>query len=105
MTTPNTIKIVDTEYVKRDKDTEGDIKIVMLQHNFVYIGRIGQIHVAQEWLVITNASNIRSWGTTKGIGELVNGPTLNTVCDYVGTVRVPIGMLVSLIDVVQDKWK
>ena len=30
MTTPNTIKIVDTEYVKRDKDTEGDIKIVML---------------------------------------------------------------------------
>lgn len=32
-------------------------------------------------LFLTNAKIIRNWGTTKGLAELVNGPTSSTVLD------------------------
>jgi hypothetical protein len=53
---------------------------------------------------ITNTRNIRVWGTTKGIGQLINGPLEKTILDYVGTVHVPMHALISLIDVEQAKW-
>ena len=57
-----------------------------------------------EWLVLSRAKNIRKWGTSQGLGELVSGPLPNTVLDNVGTVRVPAKALISLIDVNQLKW-
>jgi hypothetical protein len=55
-----------------------------------------------DWCVITNASNIRIWGTTNGLGELVSGPTSKTVLDHVGTVRAPMRAVISIIEA---KWK
>jgi len=103
MSEPNTIKINEVEYVRTDaiKDTEGDIKIVVLDRGFVYIG-----HVIEDgdFLVLTKAKNFRRWGTTRGLGELVNGPTPQTKLDDVGTVRIPMRALIHLIDVDQAKW-
>ena len=103
MSKPETIKIEDVEYVRRDaiRDTSGDIKIAVLDRGFVYVGRVSW---NGEFLILTNAHNIRVWGTTKGLGELVNGPTKSTQLDAVGTVRVPLRALISLIDVVGAKW-
>lgn len=61
-------------------------QIVVLDRGFVYVGEVKD---AGDNLEITNAKNIRRWGTTKGLGELVNGPTHNTVLDDVGTVLAP----------------
>ena len=101
-----TIKINEIEYVRKDalKTNEGPIKIAVLDRGFVYIGHIA-IPDDGQMLVITHAKNIRVWGTTKGLGELVSGPTPSTKLDNVGTVRVPFRALISLIDVEQDKWK
>jgi hypothetical protein len=38
-------------------------------------------------MTIHNAKNIRRWGTSKGLGELTNGPTEKTVFDEYGTVK------------------
>ena len=46
---------------------------------------------------INEARNIRRWGTTRGLGELVSGPLANTVLDLVGTVLVPKRAIIAFI--------
>jgi hypothetical protein len=101
---PETIKIDDVEYVHADaqKATEGDIKIVIVDRGFVYVGNT---KIDGDMLIVTNAKNIRVWGTSKGLGELVSGPTGLTKLDIVGTIRIPMRAVISLIDVEQSKWK
>jgi hypothetical protein len=42
--------------------------------------------------VLHEASVIREWGTTKGLGEIaLNGPTGLTVLDSCGTPEIPAG--------------
>jgi hypothetical protein len=69
--------------------------IVVLDRGFVYVG---DVTCDDQWCVIKNAKNIRIWGTTKGLGSLVSGPTSKTVLDDVGTVRAPMRSVISLID-------
>lgn len=104
MSEPMSIRINDVDYVRADAqpDTKGDIKIAVLDRGFVYVGRCA---IEGDWLTITNAMNIRKWGTTKGLGELVNGPLSGSVMDAVGTVKVPLRGVMHLIDVSQTKWK
>ena len=103
MAAPSSIKIDEVEYVRKDsiQDNDGEIKIVVLDRGFVYVGQVSQ---EDDFYVIKNAKNIRQWGTTKGLGELVSGPLANTKLDNVGTVRAPSCALISLIDVEQAKW-
>ena len=72
------------------------LQIVVLDRGFVYIG---YVITDGEWCHITDAWNIRRWGTTAGLGELVNGPTPDTRLDRVGNVRVPFHALQHLITV------
>lgn len=61
-------------------------QIVVLDRGFVYVGEVSD---EGENIRISNAQNIRRWGTTRGLGELVNGPVANTILDPVGTVIAP----------------
>ena len=104
---PESLKIDEVEYVRKDSIptlpvTSTDVQIAVLDRGFVYIGNVEK---KDDFLIITNAHNIRVWGTTKGLGELVSGPTSSTKLDKVGTVRVPFKALISLIDVEKAKWK
>ncbi len=78
------------------------LAIVVLDRGFVYVGKVT---IEGDWCVIESAKNIRIWGTTQGLGELVNGPTKNTKLDQVGTVRSPMRAVISVIDVDAGKWK
>ena len=57
---------------------DGGIKIVVLQRGWVVIGRYSQIGSDCK---LTDGAVIRIWGTTKGLPELVEGPTGKTVID------------------------
>ena len=47
---------------------------------------------------LENASVIRVWGTTAGLGEIaLHGPTKDTVLDFAGTVDIPNGKILSII--------
>lgn len=103
MSKPESLMIDEVRYIRADAvpDTKGDIKIAVLDRGFVYVGKV---EMCTDWLTIHNARNIRYWGTSKGLGELVNGPLSGTKIDAVGTVRVPLRAVISLIDVVAAKW-
>ncbi len=76
--------------------------IVVLDRGFVYVG---DTEIKEDWCIITNAQNIRYWGTSKGLGELVlNGPLKDTKLDMVGTVRAPMRAVISIIDTERTKW-
>ena len=60
-----------------------EVRIVILQRGWVVVGyyrrELGRV-------LVTKASVIRNWGTTKGIGELTAGPTSSTKLDPCGEV-------------------
>jgi hypothetical protein len=79
-----------------------DISIVILDRGFVLVGKA---QVDGDWVVTTDASIIRRWGTTKGLGELAaNGPLSKTVLDPIGTVRSPLRALIGLVACEPSKW-
>ena len=78
------------------------VKIIVLQRGWVVVGRYvkdGQEHV------LTDASIVRRWGTTKGLGEIATGgPTGSTVLDRAGSVRAHELATVLVLDAVEEKW-
>lgn len=47
---------------------------------------------------LINASTIRKWGTTKGLGELaIGGPTKETIMDPCGTPIVPAAQVLFIL--------
>jgi hypothetical protein len=78
------------------------VAIVVLDRGFVYVGNTV---IEGDWCVMTNAKNIRVWGTTKGLGELVSGPLKDTKLDSVGSLRAPLRAVISIIDVEEKGWK
>jgi hypothetical protein len=58
--------------------------VIVLDRGFVYYG---DVTVDTDNVVISNAFNIRVWGTTEGLGQLaLSGPQKATVLDACGTV-------------------
>lgn len=68
--------------------------IVVLDRGFVYVGEVRR---EADFLIISNARNIRKWGTSKGLGELINGSLPDTVLDPVGEVKTPLRAVIHLI--------
>ena len=76
--------------------------IVVLERGFVYVGAVS---TDDRWLYIENAANIRRWGTTRGLGELVGGPRPDTKLDPAGAVQAPLTALIHLIQVEAGEWE
>ena len=61
-------------------------KIVVITSGWVVIGDVVE---HDDRLTINDASVIRVWGTTAGLGEIaLNGPTTSTILDPAGVVEV-----------------
>lgn len=76
-------------------------KIVVLDRGWVVVGRVSYV---DDWTVISDASVIRNWGTTRGLGEIAsNGPTAKTILDPCPTVRARTVILE--IECEGEKWK
>lgn len=77
--------------------------IVVADRGFVYVG---DVEHDGKWCVVTNARNIRYWGTKRGLGELaLEGPKSETKLDDIGTVRIPSHAVIHIVDTEAAKWK
>ena len=102
-----TIKINGVDFVRADdvKQTiTGNIKIVILQRGWCMVGYFERIGNDCK---LSNASVIRSWGTTKGLGEIAEGgPTSNTKLDKCnGTVEFDYLTVVASIECKEKSWE
>lgn len=101
------VSINGVSYVREDciqkEEVKGDIKIVVLQRGWVMVGKFEQ---QGNNCKLHNASVIRSWGTTKGLGEIaLGGPTSNTKLDKCnGLVQFDYLTVVCMVDCEEVKW-
>lgn len=84
--------------------TTGDIKIVILQRGWILVGKFER---KGSDCKMYNASVIRSWGTTKGLGEIAEGgPTSSTKLDpCTGVVEFDYLTVVATIGCNEKKWE
>jgi hypothetical protein len=77
-------------------------EIVVLHRGWVVVGDVTK---EENVFFVSNASIVRRWGTTKGLGEIaLNGPTSNTVLDPCGSVKVHELAVVFSIPCNEEKW-
>src|SRR3990172_8177384 len=103
----NEIEVNGIKYVPKNtvvqKEHTGEIKIVVLQRGWIYIGRFEK---KGNNCKLHNASCIRVWGTTKGLAELVNGATSLTKLDKCdGVVEFDWLTVIYTIAVNPSAWK
>jgi hypothetical protein len=73
------------------------LQIAVLDRAWVYLGMVEKTAGA---IVLSEARNIRRWGTSKGLGQLAaEGPQDATVLDDYGTVTVPDHAVMHMIAV------
>ena len=73
--------------------TEPVGKILVLSNGWVLWGR----NYTHSHLVLERAVCIRIWGTDRGLGQLVNGPTSKTILDPLGDVIItPMNVLFQI---------
>lgn len=95
-----TLTITGIDYIPAT--TPSEWRIVIAQRGWVFVGRWSQ---DGEIVTLTDAKNIRTWGTTKGLGQLAQiGPTNATVLDPAGTVRMHILGVVATLDTQVTTW-
>lgn len=104
----NEVSINGKQYVLKDsvseKEINSDIKIVVLQRGWIVVGRFERQGTQCK---LHNASVIRTWGTTNGLGEIAEGgPTSSTKLDRCkGVVEFDYMTVVLTIDCEVKKWQ
>ena len=77
--------------------------ILVLQRGWVAVGDL--VEDGEAKVRLENASVIRRWGTTKGLGQLaLEGPQPNTVLDPAGTIEAHPLAVVLRISCEAAKW-
>lgn len=101
-----TISIDDVQYVRADSiptpvPFDSEVRIVVLQRGWVLVGRYAE---DGDRVLLSDAYVIERWGTTKGLGQLVDGPTSTTRLRKAGTVEAHRLGVVLTIAARADKW-
>ncbi len=90
------------ELLEEDIHFKEEYAIVVLDKGFVYIGNLS---VSKNYYILTEASNLRVWGTKKGLGELVlEGPKEATVLDLCGLVKIPFRSVITIHPTKKELW-
>lgn len=102
-----TLTVNGVDYIPKSSaqvaQPNGDTKIVVLQRGWVMVGKFEK---SGSECKLHNASVIRNWGTTKGLGEIaMGGPTSNTKLDKCGgLVEFDYLTVVASISCDETKW-
>jgi hypothetical protein len=87
---------------KKGVTTPSKKQIVILQRGWVAIGNYS---AKGDECTLVDAAIIRTWGTTKGLGELaMNGPLANTKLDKCPDMRFHPMTVIARMDVEDSKW-
>ena len=101
---PKTLMIDDVEYVRADSVDVKETKkqIVVLQRGWIVVG---DVEKTETEVKINNCAVIRTWGTSKGLGEIAeNGATSNTKLDRCPPVAVHPMTVVLYMNVNEERW-
>lgn len=102
---PPSLVIDGVEFVRADSVKPvgpSEWRIVIAQRGWVFVGRFEQ---NGEEITLHDASTIRTWGTTKGLGQLaLEGKQTGTKLDKAGTVKLHVLGVVATFDTAHTSW-
>lgn len=104
MAKSKTITVDGIEYVPKgsDEPKNSNIKIVILQRGWVFIGRWSQ---EGDVCALDNAYSIRVWGTNAGLGQLaLEGRQSSTKLDKAGRVEFHPLTIVATLNAKEELW-
>lgn len=78
-----------------------NVQIVVLNNRWIVIG---DVTIENQIVTITNCHCIEYWGTSKGIGELCDGPKPTTRLRKQGITTVHILCVTQMIKCNTEKW-
>ena len=78
-----------------------DVRIVIGQRGWVWVGHYSKKGSS---VTLSKAKCIRTWGTTRGLGELIAGPLQSTTLDAAGTVELHELAVISTLGCDPDGW-
>jgi len=90
-----------TYYSEPPSYADSEVRIVIAQRGWVFVGRYSE---DGDTVTLDQAKVIRKWGTTKGLGELIDGPKPNTVLDPAGHVEMHRLGVVATLSCKEDAW-
>ena len=94
--------IIDGVEYRPVDDSGSKLQIIVAHRGWVFVGQCEDVDGDA---VVSNAKNIRRWGTTSGLGQLASdGPQSETVLDAAGIVRIPVTGVVCRFDCEVSKW-
>lgn len=105
MSEPNTIKINEVEYVRKDiiVPPSENIRIAVLQRGWVVVGHYKQ---DGEMCNLTHCAIIRNWGTTRGLGQIAKeGPTKSTILDKCEDIEWHVLTGIFTMKCMEEVWK
>ena len=84
------------------KSSVDPVRIVVLQRGWVVVGRFSR---NKSECSLRNGHVVRTWGTTKGLGEIaMGGPTANTVLDSIPVSYFHELTVVFYMECDEQKW-
>jgi hypothetical protein len=86
----------------KPENANGELQIVVMQRAHIVIGRFYQ---SGDQCRVEDARIIRCWGTTKGLAELIDGPTSKTILEMHGTIYFHEMSVIYRMPVKAEKWK
>lgn len=95
-------EMLPSDFVGESKPgTHQGWRIVVVDRGWVLVGNCTDHgnHVR-----VSNARCIRTWGTDRGLGQLITGPTRETKHDWMGEVDVPMRAVIFTLTVAVDAW-
>ncbi|MFC8008967.1 hypothetical protein [Streptomyces cinereoruber] len=104
MAKPKSLTVDGVEYVVKgsEEPKNSNIKIVILQRGWVFIGRYSE---DGDQCFLDNAYNILRWGTTNGLGQLaLEGKTSNTKLNKAGRVEFHRLTVVATLNAKEELW-
>jgi len=99
------ITINNETYIKKSEIAEyqpSPFQIVVLHRGWIVVGNVSE---KEDKTYIQNASVIRKWGTTQGLGELAEkGKTETTILDKCPDVSTETDNVILVMNCNQENW-
>ena len=81
-----------------------DVSLFIATNGFIWVARA--VTFDGQFYHLSNARAVRRWGTTKGLNELIDGPTKESVIDApADVVTVVAAAAIAIIPCRPEKWK
>lgn len=84
-----------------------EYRIVVCKSNWIWVGeyKVVILDDRHPYVHLTKAANIALWGTTRGLGQLADGPTAKTELKPCPTVKIPEASIIATYAInPTEKW-